>query len=402
LSGCDSCNSNRFEPKQGDNRLEKLVSLSRMYTINGSSMYNWQLEKWAEFIYDEGIIKDNALKFAELSGEMFGIFKTFNSARQQGALLDMMVSEALKTSEIEGEMLSREDVRSSFIEKLGLTTTVINIKDRRAKNIALLMLEVRNNFRAKLTERMIKRWHGILFSEARYVRAGMYRAGKEPMQIISGAVGKEKVHFEAPPSESVPREMRNFVRWYNNFKTEGNILKVIIKTAVAHLYFESIHPFEDGNGRTGRALIEKCLSESLGRQIIMSISQTIEQDRKQYYAELAKAQRALQIDDWISYFSRLLIDAQKNALERLAFSLKKTQFFDQYKNAMNERQTKVINKMLEAGKEGFEGGMTAKKYISITRTTKATATRDLQELVRIGALKQNPAGRSTNYELKMD
>jgi Fic family protein len=365
-------------------------------------MYNWQLEKWAEFIYDEGIIKDNALKFAELSGEMFGIFKTFNSARQQGALLDMMVSEALKTSEIEGEMLSREDVRSSFIEKLGLTTTVINIKDRRAKNIALLMLEVRNNFRAKLTERMIKRWHGILFSEARYVRAGMYRAGKEPMQIISGAVGKEKVHFEAPPSESVPREMRNFVRWYNNFKTEGNILKVIIKTAVAHLYFESIHPFEDGNGRTGRALIEKCLSESLGRQIIMSISQTIEQDRKQYYAELAKAQRALQIDDWISYFSRLLIDAQKNALERLAFSLKKTQFFDQYKNAMNERQTKVINKMLEAGKEGFEGGMTAKKYISITRTTKATATRDLQELVRIGALKQNPAGRSTNYELKMD
>ena len=364
-------------------------------------MYNWQLEKWAEFIYDEDIINNNALKFAELSGEIFGVFKTFNSAKQQNEILDIMISEAIKTSEIEGEMLSREDVRSSFLKKLGLTTTIKNIKDKRAENIALLMLEVRNNFQAKLTEKMIKQWHGMLFSEARYVHAGMYRTGKEPMQIVSGAMGKEKVHFEAPPSENVPQEMRNFVKWYNNFKTEGNMLKIIIKTAIAHLYFESIHPFEDGNGRTGRALIEKCLSESLGRQIIMSISQTIEQNRKQYYAELTKAQNTLQINGWISYFSQLLIDAQKNALERLEFSVKKTQFFDKYKNAMNGRQTKVINKMLDAGKDGFEGGMTAKKYISITKTTKATATRDLQELVKIGVLKQNPAGRSTNYELNM-
>ncbi|MDR1543498.1 MAG: Fic family protein, partial [Prevotellaceae bacterium] len=221
----------------------------------------------------------------------------------------------------------------------------------------------------------------------------------EPMQIVSGAMGKEKVHYEAPPSARVPQETKNFVRWYNGFKTKGNVLKIIVKTAITHLYFESIHPFEDGNGRIGRALIEKCLSESLGRQIIMSISQTIEKNRNQYYAELKKVQNTLKINSWLLYFSQLLIDAQQNAIEILEFSVKKTQFFDKYKNAMNERQTKAINKMLDAGKDGFEGGMTAKKYVSIAKTTKATATRDLQKLVEIGALKQNLAGRSTNYEL---
>ncbi|MDR0618981.1 MAG: Fic family protein [Bacteroidales bacterium] len=364
-------------------------------------MYNWQLKKWADFIYNEDIINDNALKFAELLGEIFGIFKTFNSIKQQNEILDIMISEAIKTSEIEGEILSREDVRSSFLKKLGLTTTVKNIKDKRAENIALLMLEVKNNFQANLTEKKIKQWHGMLFSNSKYINAGMYRTGKEPMQIVSGAAGREKVHFEAPPSKRVPQEMRNFVKWYNNFKTKGNIRKIITKTAITHLYFESIHPFEDGNGRTGRVLIEKCLSESLGRQIIMSISQTIEQNRKQYYAELAKVQKTLLINSWLLYFSQLLIDSQKRALEILEFSVKKTQFFDEYKNAINERQIKVINKMLNAGKNGFEGGMTAKKYISIAKTTNATATRDLQKLVEIGVLKQNHAGRNTNYQLAL-
>jgi Fic family protein len=167
------------------------------------------------------------------------------------------------------------------------------------------------------------------------------------------------------------------------------------------LYFESIHPFEDGNGRIGRALIEKCLSDSLGKQIIMSVSQTIEKDRNKYYSELKKAQRTLEINSWLLYFSQVLVDAQKSALEILDFSVKKTQFSDKYKTIMNSRQTKAINKMLDAGKDGFEGGMTSKKYISITKTTKATATRDLQELVEVGILSQNLAGRSTNYILKL-
>ncbi|MDR0428121.1 MAG: Fic family protein [Dysgonamonadaceae bacterium] len=364
-------------------------------------MYNWQFEKWANFIYNEEIISTDALKFAELSGEIFGIFKTFGSAKQQNEILDIMISEAIKTSEIEGEMLSREDVRSSFLKQLGLTTTIKNIKDRRAENVALLMLDVRNNFQTKLSEKLIKEWHGMLFLNAKYIRAGVYRSSEEPMQIVSGPVGKEKVHFEAPPAKQVPQEMKNFVKWYNSFKTNGNIQKIILKTAITHIYFESIHPFEDGNGRIGRALIEKCLSESLGRQIIMSISQTIGKDKNKYYEEMKRAQSTLEIDRWLLYFSQLLIDAQQNALDILDFSLRKTQFFDKYKSTLNERQTKVINKMLEDGKDGFEGGMTAKKYISIAKTTKATATRDLTELVKLGIFEQNLAGRSTNYTLDL-
>jgi len=364
-------------------------------------MYNWQKEKWAEFIYNEEVISDNALKFAELSGEIFGVFKTHNSTKQQNEILDIMISEAIKTSEIEGEMLSREDVRSSFLKKLGLAFTIKNIKDKRAENIAFLMLEVRNSFQKKLTEKMLKNWHAILFNNSKYIYAGRYRKGEEAMQIVSGAWGKEKIHYEAPPSAKVPQEMKNFIKWYNKFKPNGNFPKIIVKTAITHLYFESIHPFEDGNGRIGRALIVKCLSDSLEKQIIMSISRAIEKNKNKYYAELRKAQTTLEINSWLLYFSQLLIDAQKNALEILDFSVMKTQFFDRYKEIMNDRQIKAINKMLDAGKDGFEGGMTPKKYISITKTTKATATRDLQELVEIGVLFQNRAGRSTNYTLNL-
>jgi Fic family protein len=299
-------------------------------------------------------------------------------------------------------MLSREDVRSSFLKKIGLNSTIKNIKDKRAENIAILMLEVRNNFQEKLTEKMLKNWHAMLFYGSKYINAGMYRKGEEAMQIVSDALGKEKVHYEAPPSARVPQEMKNFVKWYNKFNPNGNILKIIVKTAITHLYFESIHPFEDGNGRIGRALVEKCLSESLEKQIIMSVSQTIEKNRNQYYAELKKAQTTLEINSWLLYFSQLLIDAQQNALEILDFSVKKTRFFDKYHKMMNDRQTKAINKMLDAGKDGFKGGMTAKKYISIAKTTKSTATRDLQELVENGILFQNLAGRSTSYKLNLD
>jgi len=364
-------------------------------------MYNWQFKKWAAFIYDEEMISANALKFAELSGEISGTFKTFNSVRQQNEILDIMISEAIKTSAIEGEMLSREDVRSSFLKKLGFATVAKNIKDKRAENIVLLMLDVQNNFQAKLTEKQIKQWHAMLFSNSKYINAGIYRTGKELMQIISSAIGKGKVHFEAPPSANVPQEMKNFIKWYNGFKIKNSIQKAIVKTAISHIYFESIHPFEDGNGRIGRALIEKCLSESLEKPIIISVSQTIEKNKNKYYAELKKAQTTLEINNWLRYFSQLLIDAQKNTLEILDFSIKKAQFFDQHKTLMNKRQIKIINRMLDAGKDGFEGGMTAKKYISIAKTTKATATRDLQELVELDILQQNLAGRSTNYTLNL-
>jgi len=359
-------------------------------------MYNWQYENWSNFVYNEDVISNNSLKFAELSGEIFGIFKTFNSAEQQNEILDIMISEAVETSKIEGEMLSREDVRSSFLKKLGITTTIKNIKDKRVENVVLLMLEVRNSFRTKLSEKLIKHWHSILFSNSKYINSGVYRASEEAMQIVSGAIGKEKVHFEAPPSIQVPQEMKHFVKWYNSFKPKDNIQKIIIKAAITHLYFESIHPFEDGNGRIGRALIEKCLAESLNRQLILSISTAIESDKKNYYVELNNASKTLEINDWLIYFAKLLIKAQQHAIDAIRLSIRKKHFFEMYKNLLNDRQTKVLKKIFDKGAEDFEGGITAKKYISITKTTKTTATRDLQELVKHKILLRKGNGRSTH------
>lgn len=364
-------------------------------------MYNWQHKDWAEFVYDEQVVSKFALQFAELSGVAMGVFNTLDSAKQQDEIIGLIISEALKTSAIEGEMLSREDLISSIRNRLGLNDTLMHVKDKRAENVALLMLKVRENYSDKLSEQTIKEWHGALFSNSKYVNAGEYRKGAEPMQIVSGSFGREVVHYEAPPSDSVPIEMERFVSWYNSFETEGNMLKVIVKTAIAHLYFESIHPFEDGNGRIGRALIEKCLAESLNRSVILSVSTAIENDRKAYYAELNRASMSLEINDWLVYFAKLLIEAQLSAIDVINLSIKKARLFESYENMLNERQIKVLNKMFEMGAEDFEGGMTSRKYVSITRTTKATATRDLQEMTKLNILLQKGDGRSTHYVLNI-
>lgn len=375
--------------------------MSRLEKLTGSQsisvMYNWELNDWPDFIYNEHVIDEWVLKFSELTGRISGVFSGMDNTNQQNELIGLMISEAQKTSEIEGEMLSREDLMSSIRNHLALNAKLKNVKDKRAENIVLLMLEVRKNYNKKLSEKMLKNWHQMLFKGSKYINAGLYRKGGEPMQIVSGRYGNEKVHYEAPPSSRIPMEMKQFVKWYNTFKANGNIQNAVIKAAIAHLYFESIHPFEDGNGRIGRVLIEKCLAESLNRQTILSISTAIESHKKRYYSELNKASKTLEIDNWLICFAQLLIEAQQNAIEVIHLSIKKARFFDTYKDLLNARQSKVLRKML--GAEDFEGGMTAKKYTSITRTTKATATRDLQELVNHNILIRKGEGRSTHYIL---
>ncbi len=173
-------------------------------------MYNWQHKDWPNYSYNEQIINEYALQFAELSGVATGIFNTLDSEKQQNEVIGIIISEALKTSAIEGEMLSREDLMSSIRNRLGLNATLINVRDKRAENVALLMLQVRDNYAEQLSEQTIKGWHETLFSGARYVNAGVYRSGAELMQIVSGAFGKEVVHYEAPPSEQVEQEMQQF------------------------------------------------------------------------------------------------------------------------------------------------------------------------------------------------
>ena len=367
-------------------------------------MYNWQFPSWPNFSYNTNSLHALSLKFAQELGEVSGLLYGRSKALQDETLMQLMLTEAIKTSEIEGEFISREDIMSSLRNNLGLNQTLISIKDKRATNITALMLEVRKSFDQPLTLQMLQHWHRTLMAHALHVNPGAWRTGTAAMQIISGAYGAEVVHFEAPPSAEVPNEMEAFVQWFNtnNFPVKGEAAEAILKAAVAHLYFESIHPFEDGNGRIGRAIAELALSQSIGYPLMLSLSKIIERDKNRYYEALKEAQRTMDITAWITYFGSVILDAQRDAREVVHFTLRKAKFFDSYKDALNERQLKVIHKMLEKGAEGFTGGMTAKKYISITKTSKATATRDLLALQSLGVLVQEGAGRSVRYHLSMN
>jgi len=362
--------------------------------------YNWQHPNWKNFIFDDSVIDSLCINFALETGELKGLVDSLSTEIQQETILQFMISEAVKTSEIEGEFFSRQDLMSSIKKNLGIGGAFGQIKDKNAQGIGKLMVRVRNSYAEKLTEFTIKEWHAILMEYSKRINPGEYRNGDEPMQIVSGSFGKEIIHFEAPPSNQVLVEMKNFINWYNDFEVKPtNIKSALIKTSISHLYFESIHPFEDGNGRIGRAIAEKCLSESLSRPVLMSISSTIEQDKKRYYESLKQAQRTLEITDWILYFSTLILESQKNAKQTVLFTLSKTKFIDRFKNQMNERQSKAILKMFENGVAGFEGGMTAIKYVSINKTSRATATRDLQDLTEKSILIPKGEGRNRSYDL---
>ena len=361
--------------------------------------YNWQQKDWPNFQYQTTDIEDLLFDFAQRTGRISGVLEGLSETEQTEAMINLMVSEAIKTSEIEGEYLSRNDVMSSIRRNLGLNPELPLTKDRRAEGVAELMLAVRNGFSEPLTAQILFGWHTMLLKGNSSVQVGQWRTHEEPMQIVSGGMGRELVHFEAPPSKRVPAEMDGFLNWFN--QTQETIKKPIVRAAVAHLYFESIHPFEDGNGRIGRAIAEKALSQSIGRPVLFSLSKSIEGNKKAYYKALQRAQRSNEITDWINYFVHTVLDAQIDAEQEIEFTLKKTKFFDQHKDELNDRQQKVVRRMLEEGHQGFEGGMNARKYVSLTGASKATATRDLQDLVQKEIFKPIGGGRSTRYEINL-
>lgn len=362
-------------------------------------MYNWQQPNWPNFTYTLSDVESALDSFIEKTGLISGSLKGLTDTLQLETIINIMVAEAIKTSAIEGETLSRPDVASSIRNNLGLTTSLAKIKDKKAQAAGELMVLVRNTFAEPLTEKMLYEWHALLMSQSKGITIGGWRSHTEPMQIVSGAFGKEKVHFEAPPSAKVPAEMKRFIKWFNDTAPSGNheIKKAPVRSAIAHLYFESIHPFEDGNGRIGRAIAEKALSQTIGRPVVLSLSQTIEANRKQYYQALEKAQRSNDITAWVTYFVNVVVDAQQQATTLIDFTLKKTKFFDTFKDKLNSRQLKVITKMLAEGAQSFKGGMTPKKYVAITKTSIPTASRDLRELTQLGILASQGAGPSTSY-----
>jgi Fic family protein len=366
--------------------------------------YNWQQPDWPHFKYILQGVEDALLSFSEKAGRVSGILEALPDETKQDLVVDIILAEAIKTSEIEGEFPNRKDLLWSIRKNLGLHTGTEHIKDKSAVGLGELMIDVRKTFKEPLTQEKLFAWHRLLLGENKQIEIAQWRSHEDPMQVISGALGKEKLHYEAPPSSVVPKEMQHFIEWFNDTAPGGTheIKKAPVRAAVAHLYFETIHPFEDGNGRIGRAIAEKALSQTTGRPVVLSLSRTIEARKDIYYSSLEKAQQSNEITPWIDYFVATLLEAQTEAETQIDFTLKKTRFFDRFKDQLNDRQLTVIKRMLEEGPKGFEGGMNARKYISITKTSKATATRDMQQLLETGAFTPTgKGGRSTSYQVNI-
>jgi Fic family protein len=364
--------------------------------------YNWQQSDWPEFRYNLSSIEDALFALAERTGHASGLLKGLPADTQVEAAIGMMVVEAIKTSAIEGELLSRNDVMSSIRKNLGLETGPPS-GDKRAQGAAELMIAVRNNFETPLSDHLLFEWHRMIMAGHRHIVAGQWRTHAESMQVMSGALGHERVHFEAPPSAQVPAEMARFIQWFNSTSPSRttDIRKAAVRSAITHLYFESIHPFEDGNGRIGRALSEKTLSQGLGRPVLLSLSRAIEAKRRDYYDALKEGQQSNEITPWISWFVQMILEAQIQADTQIEFTLKKTRLFDRFRDQLNDRQLRALRRMLDEGPDGFEGGMSAKKYMTITGAPKATATRDLQDLAEKGIFVPTGGGRSTQYQIRL-
>lgn len=362
--------------------------------------YSWQQADWTRFRFQIADVLDDLTVFERHVGRVSGVLDALPEGTQAEHLIDLMVSEAIKTSEIEGEYLSRTDVKSSIRRNLGLTDEA-PARDARAIGIAELIVAVRQDFVTPVTLEMLFDWHRMVMRGNVRIAAGAWRAHAEPMQVVSGPIGRETVHYEAPPSADVPAMMDAFIDWFNATGPQGAapIKQAPVRSALAHLYFETVHPFEDGNGRIGRAISEKALSQGLGRPVLLSLSKAIEADRDAYYDALNFAQTTNEVTGWLKYFLNVCITAQKDAEAEVTFTLQKVKFFDAFRERLNDRQRRVIRRMLDEGPKGFEGGMSAGKYGSIAKTSKPTATRDLQSLVELGALVITGGGRSTRYWL---
>lgn len=364
--------------------------------------YNWQQFDRPEFRFELAGVAAQLLAFADHAGHVGGLLEGLPDDLGTEVVLDLMISEAIRSSAIEGETLNRDAVRSSIRNRLGLNAVPQPVDSRMADGAGELMVAVRSGFREPLAEESLFSWHRMLLGGSTTLRVGGWRVGGDPMQVVSGRIDRPTVHFEAPPSERVPAEMARFIAWFND-TAPGRpqaIPQPPVRAALAHLYFESIHPFEDGNGRIGRALAEKALSQGLGRPVVLSLSRSIDLARNAYYDALQAAQRSNEVTAWIHWFVDVVVQAQCDAGEQVRFVLRQSKFFQRFERDFNERQLKAVRRMFEAGPEGFTGGMNARKYVALTGASKATATRDLQQLAHLGALVITGGGRSTRYELR--
>jgi Fic family protein len=362
--------------------------------------WNWQKPDWPNFTHDSMALEPLEKRFLRQSGEFIGAFRHIGADDQDTLKIELIGDEAVKTSEIEGEILNRDSVQSSLRHQLGLGTERPGITPAE-RGIANMMVDLYRSFAGALTHKTMFDWHRMLLGGDRSIQViGGYRRRADAMQVVSGPVHKPMVHFEAPPSSRVAGEMKQFVTWFNDTAPGGKTpLSPLTRAGIAHLYFVCVHPFEDGNGRIGRALAEKSLAQNLGQPSLIALAYTIERKRRDYYASLERNNKATEITSWLEYFANTVLEAQNNTIKRVDFYVAKAKFYEKHRGSLNARQEKVIARMFREGIDGFKGGLSAENYISITGTSRATATRDLQDLIEKGAFTRTGELRHTRYHL---
>lgn len=366
------------------------------------NIWNWQSKKWPNFTYDEDALKALELKFSQNTGTVLGAFKHIDSHEKEQLVIEILSSEAFKTSEIEGEYLDRDSIQSSIKKNLGLKVDKKKIAAA-AFGISEMMVDLYQNYSKQLTHQQLFDWHKMLTNGRRDITdIGKYRTHEDAMQVVSGRLDQPNIHFEAPASKQMEQEMNHFIAWFNNTHTlTTHQILPLAKASITHLYFVSIHPFEDGNGRIARALAEKSIAQSVGQPALISLSKTIQDHKKAYYEALENNNKSLDITDWILYFGQTLLDAQEDTLKLIDFVIEKAKFFDRFTSLMNERQLKVVKRIFDAGHEGFDGGLSADNYTKIAKTSASTATRDLKDMVDKKMLIKTGELKSTRYWLKL-
>jgi Fic family protein len=364
--------------------------------------WNWQQSDWPHFTWKQDRLALAEQQFLVGGGVLLGTVKHLDEEERNQLTVEAMSTEALTTSEIEGEILDRASVQSSIQRQLGLAADNRRVAPRE-RGVAEMMVDLYRTFSAPLSEEMISGWHRMLMSGSTDIKdVGRYRTSDEPMQVVSGAAGAPKIHFEAPPSARIPGEMAGFIDWFMRTAPGGTEpLSALTRAGAAHLYFETIHPFEDGNGRIGRAIAEKSLAQSLGQPTLIVLAATILGRRASYYHALEEASKRNEITDWLAWFSGVTIEAQRRTLALTEFLIEKAKLFDRLKGQLNDRQQKALLRMFKEGPDGFKGGLSAGNYGTITDASPATATRDLVDLTEKGALVRTGELRHARYNLSV-
>lgn len=359
----------------------------------------WQLENWPDYEFGLETLALKEEKYLINAGKQMGLLKHIDDSLKDDLKVRLLSEEAFSTSHIEGEILDRQSVISSIKRNLGLK--VDNKKSSPAEaGVAELITDIFKNYNKPLDHDLFFDWHKMLMNGRRDIEyIGTYRTHDEPMQIISGSFSNPRLYYEAPPSYIVKSEMDSFIKWVNTNLSNKDKLSTLIFASIAHLKFEHIHPFEDGNGRIGRALVEYIISNRLGQPNFNSISKSINMNKKTYYSSIQGTNHSLNIQKYLDYFTDLLLKAQELTTRTIELVIHKSQIFHKYEIQLNERQVKVLLRIFDEGTTGFKGGLSAGNYKSITGAPNATVTRDLQHLLELGILFKTGKLKSTRYYL---